>query len=82
MTSRRLISVSDAAREIGTTPRKVHDLIAAGLIRTRTLPGERRAKVVAASIDEWLNTGSPDAPERRITVHPMVVPPFRGRDAA
>lgn len=81
MRATRLISIAAAAREIGTSTRKVYDLIAAGHLRTRTLPGERRPRVVRASIDEWLSDGAPDAPERRIRSHAMVIPPLRGRAA-
>jgi hypothetical protein len=76
-----LITVAAAAREIGTSTRKVHDLIAAGHLRTRTLPGDRYPRVIRASIDDWLDDGAPDAPERRVRAHAMVIPPLGGRAA-
>lgn len=82
VTGPRLVSVTAAARELGVSARKVHDLIAAGHLRARTLPGETRPRVIHASIREWLDADRPDAPERRVVSHPMVVPPVRGRDAA
>lgn len=73
-----LVSVAEAARIIGTGTGTVHDLIAAGHLRARALPGQRHPRVVRASIQEWIDQDRPAAPERVMVSHPMVVPPLGG----
>lgn len=78
-TTPRLVSVTRAAADIGITPRAVHDLVAAGILQTRRVPGRKRAMVVTDSINRWLDDGAAPAPERRVSPPaPMVIPPFQG----
>lgn len=62
MTGPALISLTEARRRLGVGPVALANLIREGHLRTRMVQGRKQARqlVVAASLQEWLDAGSPE----------------------
>ena len=77
-----LLTVADVARMLGRSRWYVDQLIADGLLQTRSRPNNSRRYVTRASLDAWLADGQPPPePPARLYEIPGVVK-VRGRGPA